>query len=133
MEEIMNRTAEIPELFQRWNQALQTGDPGEVVKQYAFNAVLLPTVSNKVRRSHEEIKDYFVHFLQKKPRGTINESSIRVYGDTAINSGIYTFEFAPPGAAPFTVQARYTFVYQWLGDRWLIVEHHSSQMPEKIA
>jgi hypothetical protein len=51
---------------------------------------------------------------------------VRVFGQIAINSGIYTFSFND-GAS---VQARYTFVYRWNGERWMIIEHHSSQMPE---
>ena len=65
-------------LFDDWNKALQTGNPDEVVKLYDKNAILLPTLSPQVRHSHEEIKDYFVHFLAKKPIGKINESNIRI-------------------------------------------------------
>lgn len=32
----------------RWNAALQTGDPEKVADMYAEDAILLPTVSNKV-------------------------------------------------------------------------------------
>ncbi len=56
----------------------------------------------------------------------IDEANVRVFGQVAINSGIYTFTFKD-GAV---VQARFTFVYRWNGSRWMIVEHHSSQMPE---
>ncbi|PTN32064.1 SgcJ/EcaC family oxidoreductase [Desulfonatronum sp. SC1] len=122
---------EISALFDKWNQAVQSGNPDNVVAMYAFNGILLPTVSNQVRHNHAEIRDYFVHFLAKKPSGVINESNIRVYGDIAINSGVYTFTFSPDGQEPFSATARYTFVYQWFGDHWLIVEHHSSVMPEK--
>ena len=41
------------------------------------DAVLLPTVSNKVRHNPAEIKDYFEHFLEAKPVGKINEQNIR--------------------------------------------------------
>jgi uncharacterized protein (TIGR02246 family) len=121
---------DIAKLFDKWNAALQTGKPDEVVKLYAPKAILLPTVSNKVRHNHAEIKDYFEHFLEYNPMGKINEQNIRVYGTVAINSGIYTFKLTKDGKAN-EVQARYTFVYHRQGDDWLIVEHHSSAMPEK--
>jgi uncharacterized protein (TIGR02246 family) len=117
---------EITSLFDAWNAALQTGDPKQVAALYADDGILLPTMSNRVRHNHEEIADYFVHFLAKGPVGRIDESNVRVFGDLAINSGLYTFTFQD-GAS---VQARFTFVYQQEGGRWLIAEHHSSQMPE---
>jgi len=112
--------------FDEWNEALQTGDPKNVVALYDPQGILLPTVSNKVRTNPAEIEDYFVHFLAKKPVGKIDESHIRTYGEIAMHAGIYTFTFE--GGAE--VQARFSFVYRWNGVRWLIVEHHSSQMPE---
>ncbi|MBI1241315.1 SgcJ/EcaC family oxidoreductase [Umezakia ovalisporum] len=120
---------EIAALFDRWNNSLQTGDPNKVTLNYAGNAVLLPTVSNKVRRNHEEIQDYFVKFLQMKPVGKINYRNIRLYCGVAIDSGIYTFRVINNGQTQ-EVPARYTFVYNKLGDKWLITEHHSSGMPE---
>ena len=110
---------EILALFDQWNNALKTGNPKEVVKLYA-------AVSNKVRHNHEEIEDYFVHFLSKVPSGKITESNIRIFDDVAINSGIYLFSFADGSS----VEARFTYVYTWDGENWLITEHHSSIMPE---
>ncbi|MEM6405292.1 MAG: SgcJ/EcaC family oxidoreductase [Pseudomonadota bacterium] len=122
----MSVVNEVTALFEEWNSALQTGDPKKVAALYADNGILLPTVSNKVRHNHAEIEDYFVHFLAKGPAGKIDEANIRVFGQLAINSGVYTFTFKD-GAV---VTARYTFVYRWNGQRWMIIEHHSSQMPE---
>jgi len=113
-------------LFDEWNNALQTGDPKQIVSLYEDNAILLPTVSNKVRHNHAEIEDYFVNFLAKGPIGKIDESNVRTFGDVSINSGVYTFTFKD-GAS---VQARFTYVYRWNGQRWKIIEHHSSAMPE---
>ena len=116
-------TKDIADLFDEWNAALQTGEPKNVAALYDENdGILLPTVSNKVRHNHEEIEDYFVHFLAKGPQGKMDESNVRIFGDLAINSGVYTFSFK--GGA--TVQARFTYVYR----NGLIVEHHSSAMPE---
>ena len=120
---------DIKSLFDRWNDALQTRDPDAVTGLYSDDATLLPTLSNKVRRNHAEIRDYFAGFLQKKPRGIVNESNVRDFGDVAIRSGIYTFELTTDGKTS-TVPCRFTFVYRNEGGKWKIVEHHSSAMPE---
>jgi uncharacterized protein (TIGR02246 family) len=122
---MMNRT-EIASLFEQWNSAIQTGDPKKVTDLYRSDAILLPTISNKVRHNHQEIEDYFVQFQENNPKGEINESNIRNLGTTTIHSGIYTFTFKDDSK----VKARFTFVYQWNGQDWKIIEHHSSQMPE---
>jgi uncharacterized protein (TIGR02246 family) len=118
--------SEITALFEQWNSALKTGDPKQVAALYAADAILLPTVSNQVRHNHAEIEDYFVHFLAKGPQGKIDESNVRIFGELAINSGVYSFTFRDG----MTVQARFTYVYRWDGQRWSIIEHHSSAMPE---
>ena len=117
---------EITALFDEWNRAIQTGDPRKVTELYETDSILLPTLSNKIRRTHEEIADYFAHFVVKDPVGRLDESNVRIFGEVAINSGLYTFTLKDGSA----VQARFTFVYRWNGVRWMIVEHHSSQMPE---
>jgi hypothetical protein len=53
---------------------------------------------------------------------------IRVYGDTAVNTGYYTFSFVKDGETK-SLPARYSFTYVKSGERWLIVDHHSSAMP----
>ncbi|MBU1329643.1 MAG: SgcJ/EcaC family oxidoreductase [Gammaproteobacteria bacterium] len=124
---------QVASLFERWNAALQSGDSAKVTALYAENAVLQPTVSNRVRVNHAEIQDYFDHFLQAKPVGTINMREIRQVGpDAAIDSGVYTFALTQDGKVR-NVQARYTFVYQKVAGEWKILKHHSSAMPEQLA
>lgn len=114
-------------LFNDWNDALATGDPDVVTQMYADNAVLLPTVSNKVRHNHSEIRDYFVAFLAKKPQGVITESNARVLSDTlATNAGIYVFTFGDSAQ----VTARFNYTYELDKGAWKIIQHHSSAMPE---
>ncbi|MGH8426689.1 MAG: SgcJ/EcaC family oxidoreductase [Gammaproteobacteria bacterium] len=127
----MPSKALITQQFTIWNAALQTLDAKKVAALYCDpGGVLLPTVSNQVRTTPAQITDYFDHFLQLKPKGTIDESYIRILGpDTAINSGIYTFDVTQNGK-PGEVQARYTFVYQKMNGKWCIMDHHSSAMPE---
>lgn len=122
--------AEVEKQFDLWNAALQTGDPSKVAAMYAPSAVLLPTVSNQVRTTTEEITDYFVSFLKLKPFGTIDESNVRLLAkDLAINSGVYTFRLNKEGQETY-VQARYSFTYRKIDGVWKIIDHHSSAMPE---
>ena len=124
----MNATEQpLAAMFDRWNESLQTGDPKKVVANYAERSILLPTVSNTPRLTPAEKEDYFTHFLQSKPSGVINLRQIDISGDMAVDSGVYTFTMAAKGQ---TVAARYSFVYKWDGERWLIISHHSSGMPE---
>jgi uncharacterized protein (TIGR02246 family) len=115
-------------LFDRWNRSLQTGDPHQVVANYAEHSVLLPTVSNKPRLTPAEKEDYFQHFLENKPQGVINSRTIEIGCNSAVDAGLYTFTFGTTGAQ---VKARYTYTYKWDGKQWLITSHHSSAMPEK--
>ncbi|MEU4766029.1 SgcJ/EcaC family oxidoreductase [Actinosynnema sp. NPDC023794] len=119
---------EVAALFGAWNRALATGDARQVADLYAPDAVLLPTLSDNVRSDRAEIVDYFEHFLANKPSGEILESHVAVLGpDTAIDAGVYRFTLAANGTQ---VDARYTFAYERLDGKWLIVNHHSSAMPE---
>ena len=118
---------EIALLFDRWNKSLKSGDPDQVVKNYAKNSILLATLANKPRLTVAEKKSYFKFFLINKPSGKINYRKIEVGHDTALDAGIYTFTFAKTGAV---VKARYTFTYRFNRNKWLITSHHSSRMPE---
>jgi uncharacterized protein (TIGR02246 family) len=123
---------EIQSLFTRWNKSLSTLDPAKVTANYTDDAVLLPTVSNTPRTDHAQIQDYFVHFLQKKPSGVINQSHVKIGCNKAYDVGVYTFTLHD-GKKTTQVKARYSYVYQYQNGQWLISHHHSSVMPEAIA
>jgi len=122
---------QIAALFDRWNKSLATHDAAKVTANYAPDAVLLATVSNEPRTNTAAIKDYFVHFLERNPKGTINTRTIHIGCNTAYDVGTYTFTLS--GKAPGTteaVKARYSYIYELRNGQWLIVHHHSSAMPE---
>ncbi len=119
--------SEIAALFERWNAALRSGDPKQVVAQYAPDSILLPTLSNRARFTAAEKEDYFVHFLQRRPEGKVDDRLIDVDCNSATDAGLYTFRFADGSK----VQARYSFSYKKIDGQWLITSHHSSAMPEK--
>lgn len=120
--------AEIAGLFVRWNKSLISADPQQVLSNYAEDSVLLPTLSNVPRLTPEAKKDYFEHFLAKRPSGQIDSRTIQLGCNSAVDIGLYTFTFAKTGAR---VHARYTYTYVWDGRQWLISSHHSSGMPEQ--
>jgi hypothetical protein len=97
-----------------------------VVANYAPNSILLPTVSNRARFTVAEKEDYFMHFLMRRPEGSIDDRLIEVDCNSATDAGLYTFRFADGTK----VKARYSFAYKKLGSEWLITSHHSSAMPE---
>ncbi|MEU9050451.1 SgcJ/EcaC family oxidoreductase [Streptomyces sp. NPDC048384] len=123
---------QIAGLFDQWNRTLQTGDPEKVADLYASDAVLLPTVSNQVRADHAAIVDYFEHFLANKPVGKKIETHINVLdNNSVIDAGTYQFTLTDPETGEKSVvKARYTYAYEKRGGEWLIVNHHSSKMPE---
>ncbi|MDO0913090.1 SgcJ/EcaC family oxidoreductase [Streptomyces sp. DT2A-34] len=125
--------AQVVSLFDDWNAALQTGDSEKVADLYASDAVLLPTVSNNVRTDRAEIVDYFDKFLQSKPVGKKVKTVVNVLdSNSAIDTGVYEFTLTDKATGEKSVvEARYTYTYEKIGGKWLIVNHHSSAMPEK--
>ena len=117
----------IDQCFDAWCEAVATGDPDRVLALYLPDATLLPTLSNRVRHNHAEIRDYFVHFLAKGPRCTLVEANQAECGPNhATNSGLYAFDFSDGSRA----EARFSYVYARGTEGWFIISHHSSVMPE---
>ena len=113
-----------------WGQAIGEGDPEKVLPFYAEDAVLWGTLSPKVRSDPAAIRDYFVAAFKALPglKVAYGDQLIRVYGNTAVNTGYYTFSYVKDGETK-SVPARYSFTYVKNGERWLIVDHHSSAIP----
>ena len=59
---------------------------------------------------------------------TIKEATARMYGETAIVTGLGTFE-GINGGTPFLLDLRYTEVYVRTSKRWVLVSRHSNRMP----
>lgn len=114
-----------------WAQALGEDDPEKVLPLYADDAVLWGTLSPALRSTHAALRDYFVTAFKVLPglKVGFGEQLIRVYGNAAINTGYYTFSYLKDGETKI-LPARYSFVYVKTRGRWLIVDHHSSAMPE---
>jgi uncharacterized protein (TIGR02246 family) len=113
-----------------WAQALGQDDPDKVLALYSDDAVLWGTLSPKLRADRAALRDYFATAFKVLPglRVDFGDQLIRVYGDTAVNTGYYTFSYVRDGETRI-FPARYSFTYVKSGEHWLIVDHHSSAMP----
>ena len=113
-----------------WAQALGEDDPDKVLPLYSSDAVLWGTLSPKLRSDPAALRDYFVGAFKALPglKVKFGDQLIRVYGNTAVSSGYYTFSYVQNGESKI-FPARHSFTYVKNGDRWMIVDHHSSAMP----
>jgi uncharacterized protein (TIGR02246 family) len=116
-----------------WQDYLAKGsseEPGEILTLYAEDGVLWGTLSSKRRDDPAAIRDYFVNAYKALPNLTVTfeDPYIRVYGDTAVNTGYYTFAYEKDGATQ-SLPARYSFTLVKRDGNWQIVDHHSSAMP----
>jgi hypothetical protein len=114
----------------RWTTVLAENNPDTIVALYSKDAVLWGTLSPTVRSDPAALKAYFVGAFQALPKLTVKfgEQLIRVYGDTAVNTGYYTFAFTKDGETK-SLPARYSLTYVKEGNDCKIVDHHSSAMP----
>ena len=116
---------------QAWVDGMNSHNAERVVALYDPEAVLWGTRSPTLRDSPASVRDYF-KVLQTVPSSykvVVGEQRIRIYGDIAINTGTYTFSEDRDGKAIIR-PARFSFVYRNRDGRWLIVDHHSSAVPQ---
>ena len=106
-------------------------NPDTMMPPYSKDAVLWGTLSSTVRSDPAAVKAYFVvGAFQALPKATVKfgDQLIRVYGDTAVNTGYYTFSYTKDGETK-SIPARYSFTYVKDGNDCKIVDHHSSAVP----
>jgi uncharacterized protein (TIGR02246 family) len=114
----------------KWAETLGENDPDKVVRLYATDGVLWGTLSPTLRADRAALRDYFVTAFKVLPslRVTFGVQLIRVYDNTAVNTGYYTFSYIENDETK-TLPARYSFTFVKEGETWMIVDHHSSAMP----
>ena len=117
----------------KWAVTLGEDNPDTILPLYAEDAVLWGTLSPTVRSDRAALRDYFVRAFAALPglKVAFGDQLIRIYGDTAVNTGYYTFSFGKEGEQK-SLAARYSFTFVKSGDTWLIVDHHSSAMPPPL-
>lgn len=108
------------------------GDPKTVVDLYQVDAVLLPTLSPEVMINCDGgLDEYFENFTGLTELKCFTDELVTQISSVnrAMNSGRYRFTYASPNGQ-HELAARFNFVYEKVGERWLILNHHSSIQPE---
>jgi uncharacterized protein (TIGR02246 family) len=115
---------------QKWTTVFAENNPETIMALYSKDAVLWGTLSPTVRSDSAALKAYFVGAFQALPKATVKfgDQLVRVYGDTAVNTGYYTFSYTKDGETK-SIPARYSFTYVKDGNDCKIVDHHSSAAP----
>jgi hypothetical protein len=112
-----------------WQAAYDSRDPRRIVSMYGEEAVLWGTTAKTIAPDPPAIWEYFKDAASRpNARVLIGEQHIRLFGDTAFNSGYYTFVDVRDGQA-VPRPARFTLVFHNKAGKWLIVAHHSSALP----
>ncbi|MFA6790636.1 MAG: SgcJ/EcaC family oxidoreductase, partial [Parcubacteria group bacterium] len=118
--------------FSTWNDQLLTKESQKVAQVYLPDGELFGTVSSKIRKGREEIREYFDHFLKIDPSGKVIERNIIQFSeDCYLDEGFYDFNVIRNGKEE-VVHAR--FIYIWKKDDngdWKILHHHSYAKSEE--
>lgn len=117
--------------FYSWVESLKTKDPQKVANLYHDELSFLPTVSDEFKKGKGGAEEYFIHFLQKKPKGSLVKDETKVLTcEIYLHSGFYDFEIEGDQGERIIVEARFSFLWILDNGEWKIIHHHSSEKPK---
>jgi hypothetical protein len=119
------------DIVKKWEKLFNDNNIS-IVDTYASYGILIGTFAIKIKRGRETIKPYF--------EGLFKKQNLRVKFDKDvfsteleggyIVSGFYEFSYDEDGERK-TSNARYSYVVQNINGKMLIVNHHSSEIPNQ--
>ncbi|MGA1205331.1 MAG: nuclear transport factor 2 family protein [Opitutales bacterium] len=122
-------------VLDQWLNGVNSGNLNGVLDLYAEEAVLMPTFSNQIRTTREEIANYFQMVAQN---GTVIVEVVQdslvvqpLSGQSYSLVGVYNWTLGS-GANERHFRVRFTFTVD-LGREQPIVHHHSSAFPEPAS
>jgi hypothetical protein len=113
----------------QWKETVEAGKVDAIMKLYDKNAIMISTFAQDPLAKREQIEGYFKRVIVNPDiHVEIEDSHPRVFGNMASNSGRYTLSYTQEGEQ-IAIPARFTFLYVLKGDKWVIVDQHSSRVP----
>tara|TARA_R110000868_G_scaffold234437_1_gene488129 strand:+ start:121 stop:495 length:375 start_codon:yes stop_codon:yes gene_type:complete len=113
----------------KWETLFNKNDIS-IVDTYATNGILIGTFAIKIKKGRETIKPYFEGLFKKQNLRVKFDKGVFVneLDEAYIVSGFYEFSFDENGERK-KIDTRYSFVVQNVNGQMLIVNHHSSEIP----
>ena len=118
------------DFIQEWMDTVCLNDSNSIASLYKEDAVLLGTLDKSVRKGRGLVKEYFDFFVKLKPCGKITKLVEEDYenGRFCVVNGTYDFNLIE-NDEQVVAPARFTFVLERIGTKWMIQSHHSSKQP----
>ncbi|MGQ3054813.1 MAG: DUF4440 domain-containing protein [Roseateles sp.] len=124
-----NCVNDLMQALEDWKDAYNSRDPRRLQQLYAPGALITDDEYSGVPLDGVALPQFFDQMAQRptaRMRWIIG--NLQFFGDTAVRSGEYAFTEEVDGQAKDR-PARYSFAYQRLNGRWLIVLQHSTLRP----
>ena len=115
------------DMLQTWIENIRSNDANKVAELYHKKGLLLGTFSNIERSGQKLILDYFNNLLKSQVDVEIVTKHEYKSETIATASGLYNFILNGQ-----KIEARFSFVFLKTKERWKILSHHSSVLPQKI-
>ena len=115
------------DMLKIWIEKIRSNDANKVTGLYHKNGLLLGTFSDIERNGRDLILDYFKNLLTSKVDVEIITRHEYKTEFIATSSGLYNFILNEE-----KIEARFSFVFLKTNNKWEILSHHSSVLPEKI-
>jgi len=124
-----DQVPDVNDALKDWKAAVESASVDNVMKLYDRHAVMISTFAQDPMTKREQIAGYFKKVLTNPDlKVEIEDTHPRVFGTMAVNSGRYILSYTQDGE-PISIPARFSFVYQLEGGKWMIVDLHSSRVP----
>ena len=117
------------EISQSWFDCVNRNVVNDVVELYDSRATFHPTLSGEFIQDTKGVYQYFTRFLAMNPHVTVVSFELKeLLNTTFVFAGLMDIELDESGERS-TIHARFSFVWALNGDRWSIVHHHNSIVP----
>lgn len=120
---------DLMQALEDWKDAYNSRDPRRLQQLYAPGALITDDEYSAVPLSGAAVPVFFDQMAQRptaRMRWMIG--NLQLFGETAVRSGEYEFS-EQVGGQTKERPARYSFAYQRIAGRWLILLQHSTVRP----